>query len=529
MVADVAYNVSNRNRRKIKSSEQIELSIKMLQKNKSRLLVTLWVVLTLLSLCWPNCGGNLYAQETRYELGRRLKRFEQQWEVAGPQDRSRSTALMEKTVSSFFSLQLLEAAKSLDLATVALRQTTAPDADTAWVMSRRIDATPLMSDTSQTELKLTLKSFYRLNQENNDDDNKIKLRFAIYPLAPRGGYALAIDDSQAPLHQSDSITSQDLRQGWTWQNLPLQEGDYIVVATAIINGNEIDLARFVISRIDQLESRLSAIDKMSNTLRKSGIKSTGAATISNHRSLLKNIKDGLVQETDFPASRLLLDAETLINANGDSSALLNEQFIGDTWLTLAKDQRTANIRLRVPPKRSESYPILFLFHGAGGSENMFFETYGAGRAVQLAADRGWIVVAPRQRLLGGIGLSSTEILEEIAGHFPVDRDRVFLMGHSMGAMQATQQAIEAADLPSAVVALGGGGRLGSREPGAAPWFVAAGDRDFGKSGARNLANELTAKGKTVQWKEYPQTEHMVIVQAAIDDVFAFLDSIATKR
>ncbi len=32
-------------------------------------------------------------------------------------------------------------------------------------------------------------------------------------------------------------------------------------------------------------------------------------------------------------------------------------------------------------------------HGAGGSENMFFETYGAGRLVDLAVERGWGVIS----------------------------------------------------------------------------------------------------------------------------------------
>ncbi len=61
--------------------------------------------------------------------------------------------------------------------------------------------------------------------------------------------------------------------------------------------------------------------------------------------------------------------------------------------------------------------VLFAFHGAGGSENMFFETYGAGRLVELAAARGWIVVAPRQSLMGGIGLTAEQQLEVLSAHF----------------------------------------------------------------------------------------------------------------
>lgn len=497
-----------------------------LKKRLSR--VSLCACFGLLISCWLDGGGHLCAQEARYELGRRLKRFEQQWEVADQQGRTRSTAWMEKAVSSFFSLQLLDAAKMLDLATVSLQQTAGPDDDTAWILSRRFAASPLMADTSQTELKLELSALYIPNKQSSEDSTKIKVRITIHPLATSGDYALAIDQNATPVYQSDWISSQTLEQGWTWRNLRLKEGDYMVFATAMENDTEIDLASFAISRAEQFEKRFGALLDASETLQKSGIKTTGIATIRGHVFLLENIKDGVAQESDFPATRLLLDAETLIDANGNIDALLNKQFTGDTWLTIAKERRSANVRLRVPVKTTESYPVLFLFHGAGGSENMFFETYGAGRAVELAAQRGWIVIATRQRLLGGIGLSCTEILDEIERCLPLDRDRVFFMGHSMGAAQATEQALQAPNLPAGVIALGGGGRLGGREPGGAPWFVAAGDRDFGKAGAKRLANELTSKGKTAQWKEYPQTEHMVIVQVALDNVFEFLDSIMNR-
>ena len=44
--------------------------------------------------------------ELRYQLGRRLTRFERQWQTADSASRVRSTPKMMSAVSSFFSLQL---------------------------------------------------------------------------------------------------------------------------------------------------------------------------------------------------------------------------------------------------------------------------------------------------------------------------------------------------------------------------------------------------------------------------------------
>ena len=55
------------------------------------------------------------------------------------------------------------------------------------------------------------------------------------------------------------------------------------------------------------------------------------------------------------------------------------------------------------------------------------------------------------------------------------------------------------------------------------WFVGAGDQDFGRSGATQLHKSLEAAGVQSEYHDYRDVEHMVIVQAAIDDVFRFLD------
>jgi acetyl esterase/lipase len=124
----------------------------------------------------------------------------------------------------------------------------------------------------------------------------------------------------------------------------------------------------------------------------------------------------------------------------------------------------------------------------------------------------------------GMGVNLDQTVEEIEKLFPVDRSKIFVMGHSMGAAQVMTQVSMAPKTPRAAVALGGGRSLPSaRKLDDFPWFVAAGQFDFGRNGAKGLADSLLAAKKHVTYREYPDVEHLVIVQAALDDVFAFFD------
>jgi acetyl esterase/lipase len=60
-------------------------------------------------------------------------------------------------------------------------------------------------------------------------------------------------------------------------------------------------------------------------------------------------------------------------------------------------------------------------------------------------------------------------------------------------------------------------------------MVGAGAADFGRPGAAAFAKRLEAAGAAVDYREYPDVEHMVIVQAALDDVFRFLDQVGEAK
>jgi predicted esterase len=118
------------------------------------------------------------------------------------------------------------------------------------------------------------------------------------------------------------------------------------------------------------------------------------------------------------------------------------------------------------------------------------------------------------------------MLTALEQQFPIDRQRVMLVGHSMGAAQVIRQASTRPELFRAAAVLGGGNavRNAGRLKGLA-WYSAAGELDFGKNGAAALARSLKTADIPVTYKEYANVEHMTIVQAALDDVFAFMDGV----
>jgi acetyl esterase/lipase len=63
-----------------------------------------------------------------------------------------------------------------------------------------------------------------------------------------------------------------------------------------------------------------------------------------------------------------------------------------------------------------------------------------------------------------------------------------------------------------------------------PIFLGVGERDFLARSVRALHDSLTDAGaKAVTYREYPDLEHLVIVQEALPDVFAFFDGIVKKK
>jgi surfactin synthase thioesterase subunit len=459
-----------------------------------------WVYLAI-----PSTDG--FGQVGRYELGNRLRRFERAWETADLTIRPLSTPRMEKAVGAFFALRLSEAARQLDQAWLVTQAEHAQDATTGWLISHRIACDTRLFDATTTAIGVKRQPLYSVELE---DPPIVKIRLRLQKDSDRG-------------FQEKVVAWDDMTKGYRWNHGAIGAGDYRLSILATTNDRPgLEIGEIMLSYCDRLEDRLQSCRAGAEKYRKTGT-STGIATVRDTCNQLESILKGNVSEADVPADRRLRFCEELIEANCQSPNRLNASQPGDYWVTLGNGGRSLPVRLNMPADVDRPLPVLIAFHGAGGSENMFFETYGAGRLVSLAEERGWLVVSPRQGLFG-LRMDVSQILQVLSDHFEIDRERVFLVGHSMGAGQVVSQCERHGELVAKAVAIGGGRTPRNRESLKHPqWLVSAGERDFGRRGAASLARGLRELGVTVDYVEVPDVEHMVIVQASLDAVFRFLE------
>ncbi len=453
----------------------------------------------------------IIGQVERYDLGKRLRRFEEAWAIAAEDRRHESTPVMEEAVRSFFSLRLTKTAERIDQAWLRVRGSPTPEWQLA-AIPYSIKTEAALLDSANPELSVSLQPFY---PSPGEVPKTATVRFFVANLQ---GQRLL--EWQIPWAESNKVQKRELKS--------LPPGDYRMGAEVLNGDSKFEMLPSSFTLVDSLNTRLEKLEAFYRD-KDSAANQSMRAMVGDHLALFKSCKSDFAQETDFPISRMMALDEQLIAPDCDwKSIVRNAAEQHDVWLTLAEGRRRVPVRLRCPPDASGPIPVLFLFHGMGGSENMFFETYGAGGAVQAGLDRKWLVVAPRQGITG-LPLDVAEMLRELEPFFEIDRSKVFFLGHSMGAGQVIRQAGLHPELPRAVAAIGGGSAVrDAARISKLPWFVAAGEFDFGKRGAKALHSSLLKAGGTrLEYLEMPKVEHLVIVQASLMEAFRFFDATLT--
>jgi len=180
-------------------------------------------------------------------------------------------------------------------------------------------------------------------------------------------------------------------------------------------------------------------------------------------------------------------------------------------------------------------PLLVLLHGAGFYPGDIIRYQGF---TDLAEERGYIVVAPMgYKPLGGYGRGSGRIselserdvmnvLELTLGAFNVDRDRVYLSGHSMGGAGTLHLAIKYPDIWAALGPMAPGG---SPSPDALsaithiPVIMVHGDDDTSVEISRTWVAKMAELGMTHRYIEIPGGDHFSIITSDRGNVQAIFD------
>lgn len=206
-------------------------------------------------------------------------------------------------------------------------------------------------------------------------------------------------------------------------------------------------------------------------------------------------------------------------------------------------------RVYVPKSYSSKTPapVMVALHGLGQTEDSFFEAYGKSLPA-LAEQHGYILVAPLGfRVDGGYGwgvatppldpmakrssaLSELDVMQALAqvrAMYNIDPSRIYLMGHSLGAIGTWKLAAKYPDLWAALGVFSGQGA-----PTTVPLFkhipefVVHGDNDptVNVRGSRTMVDALKANGVDVTYIEVPGGNHSNVVEPNFVGMIQFFNA-----
>jgi poly(3-hydroxybutyrate) depolymerase len=209
-------------------------------------------------------------------------------------------------------------------------------------------------------------------------------------------------------------------------------------------------------------------------------------------------------------------------------------------------------RLYVPRAYSAKtpMPVIVALHGLGSTEDTFFDAYGK-KLPELAEQYGYIVVSPLGfRVDGGYGsgvatppsdpaarrssdLSELDVMQALAqvrALYNIDADRMYLMGHSMGAIGTWKVAAKYPTMWAAIGLFAGQGAP-STIPliKHIPAFVVHGDNDptVNVRGSRTMVEAMKAQSVDYVYIEVPGGNHSNVVEPNFEGMMKFFD--ARKR
>ena len=206
-------------------------------------------------------------------------------------------------------------------------------------------------------------------------------------------------------------------------------------------------------------------------------------------------------------------------------------------------------RLYVPNRYAAAtpMPLIIALHGLGQTEDSFFDAYGA-QLPKLAEQHGYILAAPLgYRVDGGYGwgvgtpptdpvarrnsalseLDVMQVLAQVQKLYNVDPNRIYLMGHSMGAIGTWLLAPKYPDLWAAVGAFSGQGTPSTITlTKHIPEFVVHGDADptVNVRGSRAMVEAMKANGVDVTYIEVPGGNHTNVVEPNLPAMMQFFNA-----
>ena len=262
---------------------------------------------------------------------------------------------------------------------------------------------------------------------------------------------------------------------------------------------------------------------------------------------IRNVNRGRVELADFNVATEIAKAEAIAAAaKGGKDPFKGRTGDFERHHLLAGANEIMPYRVYVPKgyTASKPAPLVIALHGLGANEDSFFDSYSQ-LPPQLAEKHGFLMAAPLgfrrdgfygSGLMGGTDAASRrrgehsekdvlEVLRLMKAAYNVDDSRIYLIGHSMGAIGTWSLAAKYPHTWAGLVAFAGTGSPALADNmKAIPQFVVHGDADntVNVSGSRNMVGALKKLNADVTYVEVAGGSHTDVVVPNLPKAFEFL-------
>lgn len=172
---------------------------------------------------------------------------------------------------------------------------------------------------------------------------------------------------------------------------------------------------------------------------------------------------------------------------------------------------------------STPLPLVIALHGMGGDESMFIRGYGGGLLCRLADEKNFVVAAPLTYKLAGNAAFIDSLIDDVAADYAIDRDRVYIIGHSLGGGVAMYLAQARASTIAAAACIAGAGPVGKKVTPCPTLVVGAElDRIGGPTRVRPFIQAAIADAKPVEYREVKNYGHTFVVGRVLPEVIEWM-------
>lgn len=339
--------------------------------------------------------------------------------------------------------------------------------------------------------------------------------------------------------------SRDLREspfGVDVDFAGIADGAYVLEAEVLDGTTSLGTASLGVFLHKGLDARLKALATAAAAVA-GGVR----ADVVYPADVITNVNRGRIELGAFNVHNEIAKAEAILaSAKGGKDPFKGRTGDFERHYVLQGANEIMPYRVYVPKAyaASKATPLVIALHGLGGTEDSFFDQY-AQLPPQLAERHGFLMAAPLgyrpdgfygSPMMGGADAASRrkteysekdvlEVVRLMKAAYKVDESRIYLIGHSMGAIGTWLLGSKYPQMWAALVSFSGTGSPALAEPmKGIPQFVVHGDADntVNVSGSRNMVAALGKAGADVTYIEVVGGSHTDMVVPNLPLAFEFM-------